>query len=62
MELASGRSEWIREHHREIIESPLTAKGDQVVIICNQRAESTPERKVIHLPGVKIAPLASSML
>lgn len=50
------------EHHGEIIEGPLTAKGVQVAIISNQRAESTPERKIILLAGVKIALLASSVL
>lgn len=50
------------EHRREIIEGPLTAKGAQAVIISNQRAESIPEKKIILLPGVKIAPVASSML
>ena len=50
------------EHHGEIIEGPLTAKGVQVAIISNQRAESTPERKIILLAGVKIALLARSVL
>lgn len=44
------------------MEGPLTAQGAQVVIISNQRAESIPERKIIQLAGVKIAPLESSML
>lgn len=50
------------EHHGEIIEGPLTAMGVQVAIISNQRAGSTPERKIILLADVKIALLASSVL
>lgn len=40
----------------------MTAKGVQVAIISNHRAEHTPERKIILLAGVKIALLASSVL
>lgn len=50
------------EHRGEIIEGLLTAKGVQVAIISNQRAESAPERKIILLAGVKIASLARSVL
>lgn len=50
------------EHPGEIIEGLLTAGGVQAAIISTRRAESTPERKIMLLAGVKIALLASSVL